>query len=1358
MLNLMNPLLGSSLFIPHGHCYLWNPELVGLHIFSDALIALAYYSIPLTLFYFVHHRSDLPFTRIFLLFSVFIVACGTTHLMEIWTLWYPTYWLLGGVKLLTAAVSVVTALQLVSIVPKALALPSSSTLEAAYWALKQEVAERERITQELICSRDLREAIFNESADALFLVDAQTLLTLDCNRRAVELFEADDPSQLLGIEGHMLQRYQFSPDEISQIVAEIRSQGFWSREIEYITCRGNCFWGNIAVKPITVAERQINLVRVTDISDRKRSEANRQQAELAMTRLAAIVESSGDAIIGKSLDGVITSWNASAERLFGYRAEEVIGQPIALLIPPDCADELPQILEQMKRGETIERYETVRVRKEGQRIDVSATLSPIKDAAGQVIGVSKIARDISQRKQAEMALRESETRFQTFMDNSPAASWIADAEGKILYLSQTYFRMFQISDLAVGQSIFDLFERDIAEEFYRNNQQVLETKQSIAAIEVAPRPDGTLGKFLVYKFPIGEQSGQVVVGAVAVDITEQEQVKEQLRSLNERLQYLLTHAPVAIFSCKAEGDYGATSMSENIRTILGYAPQDFWADASFWANHIHPDDRDRVLTNLPHIFVTGHHAHEYRFLHADGRYRWVYNQLQLMRDEAGHPVEMIGYLVDISDRKQAEQALLEREAFLRAIGDNIPNGYLYQLIREPQGHYRYTYVSAGLERVSGLKPEAVLADASLMFNLVVPEDLPALLQAAEVSAQNLSVFNVQVREQLANGEIHWLQLCSKPRQLANGQVIWDGIRLDINDLKQTEESLRLSEARNLAMLSAIPDLLLRVRRDGSCLDFIAPAHSQASSYIPIHTHISEVLPPHLLQHQMERIDQALATGKLQIWEHQLIKNGELQDEEIRLIPCGADEVLLIVRDISDRKRTEETLRRYERIVSATTDAILLLDRNYKYQVVNQAYLNWYGKQQDEVIGHSISTLLPEALFEKEIKPRLDLCLAGQAIQYEMWVNYPTLGPQFLSITYDPYFDAQQTPAGVVVSLRNITRLKQAEMELELQAIIVSNIAEGVCMVRIDDGIIVYANPKFERMFGYEPGELKDRHVSIINYADEQASAAEIHNEIEATVTQQGEATYEVHNVKKDGTPIWCRATTSIFQHSEHGAVLVAVQQDITEQKRAAEQIKVSLREKEVLLKEIHHRVKNNLGIVDGLLQMQSRRSSYPEVVATLRESQNRIASIALVHEKLYGSEDLANIDFAQYIADLTAHLFDSYNTHANQIKLTTQIEPISLDIDTAVPCGLIINELVSNALKYAFNAQIGEIQVIFQQSSDHMALIVRDNGIGLPQDFDLKQTKTLGMTLVKGLVKQLKGTLDVNTQQGTTFTINLNRP
>ncbi|MES1022460.1 ATP-binding protein [Gloeocapsa sp. BRSZ] len=185
-------------FIPHGHCYLWKPELVGLHIVSDSLIALAYYSIPLTLIYFVRQRKDLPFNWIFLLFGAFIVACGTTHLMGIWTLWHPHYWLSGTIKLVTAVVSVYTAALLVPLVPQALALPSPAQLEAANLELRNQIAERERAESQIrtlnleleqrVSDRTAQLEAANKLKDELLVREQEARATAEAANRAKDEF------------------------------------------------------------------------------------------------------------------------------------------------------------------------------------------------------------------------------------------------------------------------------------------------------------------------------------------------------------------------------------------------------------------------------------------------------------------------------------------------------------------------------------------------------------------------------------------------------------------------------------------------------------------------------------------------------------------------------------------------------------------------------------------------------------------------------------------------------------------------------------------------------------------------------------------------------------------------------------------------------------------------------------------------------------------------------------------------------------------------------------------------------------------------------------------------------------------
>ena len=223
----------------------------------------------------------------------------------------------------------------------------------------------------------------------------------------------------------------------------------------------------------------------------------------------------------------------------------------------------------------------------------------------------------------------------------------------------------------------------------------------------------------------------------------------------------------------------------------------------------------------------------------------------------------------------------------------------------------------------------------------------------------------------------------------------------------------------------------------------------------------------------------------------------------------------------------------------------------------------------------------------------------------------------------------------------------------------------------------------------------------------------------------------------------------------HTMSRVVVLRDITERKRAEEKIKTSLQEKEVLLREVHHRVKNNIQIISSLLRLQMQYIEDKTSIEMIKECQNRIKSMALIHEKLYQSENLANINFGEYIEALVQGLVRSYGVSAARIAAKIEVGDISLDIDTAIPCGLIINELVSNALKHAFpNGRKGEIIVALRSVNEHIELTVSDNGVGIPKDIDFETTDSLGLHLATILAEdQLEGEINLDRSKGTTFQI-----
>ncbi len=212
--------------------------------------------------------------------------------------------------------------------------------------------------------------------------------------------------------------------------------------------------------------------------------------------------------------------------------------------------------------------------------------------------------------------------------------------------------------------------------------------------------------------------------------------------------------------------------------------------------------------------------------------------------------------------------------------------------------------------------------------------------------------------------------------------------------------------------------------------------------------------------------------------------------------------------------------------------------------------------------------------------------------------------------------------------------------------------------------------------------------------------------------------------------------------------------DITDRKQAQEKIKTSLLEKETMLKEIHHRVKNNLQVISSLLSLQSGYVHDENYRKIFQESQDRVKVMANIHTMLYQSADLARVDFGGFIRDLAGRLQQSYGSAASPVEIHANVSDVSLPIETSIPCGLILNELVSNALKHAFpEGRGGEVNISMKAEGDHFTLTVQDNGIGFPEAVDFQNTQSLGLELVNLLVGQINGTIDLQVDGGTTFTI-----
>jgi PAS domain S-box-containing protein len=634
--------------------------------------------------------------------------------------------------------------------------------------------------------------------------------------------------------------------------------------------------------------------------------------------------------------------------------------------------------------------------------------------------------EIARREAAEESLKESERKYREFIDSLPQMVYEMDLQGKYTFANRSGYSIFGYNrqEFEKGVNVLQTIALQDHKRVLGNIKRILAGETIEGQEYLAVRKDKSTFYVATFSSPIIQDGRAVGIRGVSVDITDRKNVQEELQYAKERLKFLLSSSPAVIYTGSPSSEFQTAFVSDNVVQIIGFLPEDFTGKPGFLKGRIHPDDAPLLQIALSNLIEKGSVVFEYRFLHRDGRYRWMHDECRLIRDTEGRPVEVIGYWADITQRRQAEEEV-------RNLNDDLEERVLERTFR---------------------------------------------LEAA-------------------NRELHE----------------------EIQQHKRTEEALQKSEERFRRLAENAPDVIFRVDLSPKPhLSYISPAITHISGYSP---------------------------------------------EDFYNDPS-----------------------------------------------------------------------LEFALIHPEDRGMFD------ALQWGSLPNVPSIVLRWL---------------------------------------------------------------------------------------------------------------------KKDGTICWAEHRWApVCDQSGNLVGIEGVARDITEQMKAEEDLRLALREKEVMLKEIHHRVKNNLQVISSLLRLQSGQVRDAASLEALRESQNRVRSLSLIHERLYQSQSMASIKFSDYARRLATGLISSYKV-GNVISLRVVAEDISLGIDKAIPCGLIINELISNSLKHAFpNGKGGKIWIALSRSgAGELSLIVGDDGIGIPEDLDFIKAQTLGLRLVKGLVEQLHGSIELNCDQGTEFKI-----
>ncbi len=430
----------------------------------------------------------------------------------------------------------------------------------------------------------------------------------------------------------------------------------------------------------------------------------------------------------------------------------------------------------------------------------------------------------------------------------------------------------------------------------------------------------------------------------------------------------------------------------------------------------------------------------------------------------------------------------------------------------------------------------------------------------------------------------------------------------------------------------------------------------------------------------------------------------------------------------------------------------------RIELVNVQVERVFGYQRAELIGQPVEILLPQRL--REHHPSLRQAFFAEPQSRPMGIGRDLFarrkdGSEFpVEIGLSPI----ETEEGTMV-LSAIVDISERRRSEERFRLVVEAAPSAMVMINAR-GEIEMVNAQAERVFGYERAEMLGQAVEMLVPERLRDHHPGLRRSFAAnSLARPMGAGRDLYARRRDGSEFPVEIGLNPIE-TEDGTKILSAIVDISDRKQKERSIEQALKEKDVLLGEIHHRVKNNLQIVHSLLDLQSSQISDPVVLAMLRDSQNRVHSMALIHQTLYQSQDFARLNFGAFLDSFVPLLISSYAIHGNKISVQIDAHEVSLPINSAIPCGLIVNELVSNALKHAFpDGRQGQILLELKPDEDgNLILSVSDDGIGLPQELDLKMAGSLGLQLVSMLGDQLRGKLDIRRRDPTRFTLHIPRP
>ena len=1011
--------------------------------------------------------------------------------------------------------------------------------------------------------------------------------------------------------------------------------------------------------------------------ERLRKSKRLARAEAAALRLAAIVEYSEDAIIGKDLDGFVTSWNASAEKIFGYTAEEMVGSPFSRLIPPDRQGEEAVILARIKGGESVQHFETVRRKKDGGLIDVSVTVSPIKDAAGKIIGASKVARDITERKQVETALRKSEAQLNFALQTSGIGAW------DLNLIDHTASRTL------IHEQIFGYTDK---------------------------LPQWTYEKFLEHVLPEDRAD---------VDRQFQEAVKTQ----------------------------------------------------SDW-------------------------RFECRIRRVDGVVRWIFAAGGHHKDAQGKSVRLSGIVQDITERHNAEAKLRESEEKFARLFDSNPAATSVTTMKDG----RYVNVNAAWLKKFQCSQEEVIGHT--VHELGIWPDLAKREALFDKLKEQGWVQNFEIQLRTKSGQLKQF-IWSGVRLTLNGEECLLGTAMDITKQREAMKSLQESQLLYFTLVTQLPIGIFQKDEAGRYV-YVNPAFCkikgiEAEKFIgrtPKEVEAGEVTQPAAdetaSKYAADGEDhhrQIIRTGKsFEVDEEYTLADGKRQFVHVMKLPVrgGGGKVVGsqgIMLDITERKLADEQLRqseeRYKGLFERSLDCVFLSDFEGRFLDANPAALNLLGYEPKDIASLTFASLITPDQFPLALQATEEIRTTGfQKIPTEFRLRRKD-GRQVLVETQSSLIYRDGKPFAIQGIARNITARRQAEESLARLATAVEQSVESI-VITDTKGIILYANPAFEKTSGYTRAEALGRSTRLLKSGKQDAT---FYHRL-WSVLERGEVwTGHFINRHKSGNYYEEEATISPVRDAAGKIVnYVAVKRDVTREMQLEEQFRQSQKMEAIgqLAGGVAHDFNNILAVIQlqaGLLRTEpDLTEKQVEFAADIEKAAQRAAN--LTRQLLLFSRKqamlLRDIDLNETVTSI-AKMLQRVLRENIQMQFKLAAHPLLIHADPSMMDQVLMNLTVNardampNGGELHIETSVAEFDEATVEQTPQArvgvfaCVAVTDNGCGiapeiLPRIFEpFFTTKEVGrgtgpgLATVFSIVQQHQGWIQVSSElgQGATFRIYL---